>query len=179
MSSSESKRLTGIITEFLSESKIMAKQGSPKPGKRRVRAAGLHVRISERSRNGVRDMAAKRRVPIHAVVEAAINAYLSPGAQDQRDAMLGRQINRLSRGVESADFSAKLLVAMLRYLIELELSFLPEPGTEEERSDVTAKGARRFDRFEQWLTRQLVDPENLYQRLQAEFQASVDDFTQE
>ena len=156
----------------------MAKQGS-KPAKRRARPAGLHVRISERSQNGVREMAAKRRVPIHAIVEAAISAYLSPGAQDQRDAMLGRHINRLSRGVESAEFSAKLMVAMLRYLIELELSFLPEPGTEEERSQVTAKGARRFDRFEQWLTRQLVDPENLYQRLQTEFQASIGDFTHE
>ena len=144
---------------------------------RRARPAGLHVRISERSRNGVRDMAAKRRVPIHAIVEAAINAYLSPAAQDQRDAMLGRQINRLSRGVESAEFSTKLLVAMLRYLIELELSFLPEPGTDQERTDVATKGARRFDRFEQWLTRQLVDPGNLYQRIQAEFLTSPEDFS--
>ena len=66
---------------------------------------------------------------------------------------------------------------MLRYLIELEFSFRPEPGTEEEPSDVTAEGARRFDRFEQWLTPQLVDPENLHQRIQAKFQASAHDYT--
>lgn len=144
--------------------------------KRRVRAPGLHVRISDRSKNGVREMAAKRRVPIHAVVEAAIMAYLSPAAQDQRDAMLGRQINRVSRALESVDFNSKLVVAMLRYLIELELSFLPEPSNEEERSEAAAKGTRRFDRFEQWLTRQLVDPENLYQRLRAQFLASAEDF---
>jgi hypothetical protein len=30
---------------------------------------------------------------------------------------------------------------------------------------VTEKGARRFDRFEQWLMRHLVDPENLYAQL--------------
>lgn len=154
----------------------MAKLRSGQTEKRRARPAGLHVRISERTRNGVREMAAKRRVPIHAIVEAAINAYLSPAAQDQRDAMIGRQINRLSRGVESTEFSSKLIVAMLRYLIELELSFLPEPGTEEERSDVAAKGARRFDRFEQWLMRQLLDPDNLYQRIQAKFQTTNKDF---
>ena len=64
------------------------------------------------------------------------------------------------------DWNTKLLVAMLRYQIELDLSFLPEPVTEEERKIVTEKGARRFDRFEQWLMRQLADPQNLYQRLQ-------------
>jgi hypothetical protein len=128
-------------------SRAKAEPRAPNTEKRRARTARLHVRISERSRNGGREMAAKRRVPIRAIVE--VNAYLSPAAQDQRDAMLGRQINRLSWGVESAEFSAKLLVAMIRCLIELELSFLPEPGSEEERCDITAKGGRRFDRFEQ------------------------------
>ncbi len=140
-----------------------------KPIKARSRPAGLHVRISARAINGVREMAAKRRLPIHAVVEAAIECYLSPAAQDQRDAMIGRHINRLSRGVESVEFNSKLVVAMLRYMVELELSYLPEPETDEDRRAISAKGTRRFDRFEQWLTRQLVDPDNLYERVQTEF----------
>ena len=41
----------------------------------RSRVPGLDVRISERAKNGIRDMAAQRRVPIHAIVEAAIAAY--------------------------------------------------------------------------------------------------------
>ena len=80
--------------------------------------------------------------------------------------MLAQQLNRFSRGVESVDWNTKLLVAMMRYQIELDLSFLPEPVTEEERKIVTEKGARRFDRFEQWLMRHLVDPDSLYARLQ-------------
>ena len=59
-----------------------------------------------------------------------------------------------------------MLIAMLAYHIELDLSFLPEPSTAEERETVSEKGARRFDRFEQWLVRHLVDPDNLYSRLQ-------------
>ena len=47
-----------------------------------------------------------------------MSAYLSPGAQDQRDAIL----NRFSRGVESVDWNTKLLVAMMRYQIVLDLS---------------------------------------------------------
>jgi hypothetical protein len=115
-------------------------------------------------------------VPIKAIYEAAIAAYLSPGAQDQRDAMLARQLNRFSRGVESVDWNAKLLVAMMRYQIELDLSFLPEPVTDEERKQVTEKGARRFDRFEQWLMRHLADRESLYSRLQGRMTPTADDF---
>jgi len=108
----------------------------------------------------VRQLAAARRVPLSAIYEAAVTAYLSPGAQDQRDAMLGRHLNRFSRAVESVDWNAKLIVAMLRYQIELDLSFLPEPSSEEERQAVAEKGARRFDRFEQWLMRNLQEPDS-------------------
>jgi hypothetical protein len=83
--------------------------------------------------------------------------------------MLGRHLNRVSRGVETVDFINKLLLAMVRYLIELELTFLPETSTDEEQQAVSEKGARGFDRFGQWLTRQLVDPENLYSRIRSQF----------
>jgi len=136
----------------------------------------IHVRISNTLALGVRELAAARRVPIKTIYEAAIAAYLSPGAQDQRDAMLARQLNRFSRGVESLDWNARLLVAMMRYQIELDLSFLPEPVTEEERKIVTEKGARRFDRFEQWLMRHLADPDNLYSRLQGPMTPTAEDF---
>ena len=136
----------------------------------------IHIRISNTLALGVRELAAARRVPIKAIYEAAIAAYLSPGAQDQRDALLSRHLTRMSRGVETVDFNNKLLVAMVRYLIELELSFLPETQSEEERQVISEKGARRFDRFEQWLTRQLVDPDNLYNRVQSSFVSRADDF---
>ena len=136
----------------------------------------IHIRISNTLALGVRELAAARRVPIRAIYEAAIAAYLSPGAQDQRDAMVARQLNRFSRGVESVDWNAKLLIAMMRYQIELDLSFLPEPVTDEERKLVTEKGARRFDRFEQWLMRHLGDPESLYSHLQGRTTPTSDDF---
>jgi hypothetical protein len=37
------------------------------------------------------------------------------------------------------------LAAMMRYQVELDLSFLLEPVTDEERNMVMEKGARRFD----------------------------------
>ena len=135
---------------------------------RAARQQGVYIRMSESLNQSVRELAAARRVPLKAIYEAAVAAYLSPGAQDQRDALLARQLNRFSRGLESVDWNAKLLVAMMRYQIELDLSFLPEPVTDEERKAVTEKGARRFDRFEQWLIRQLAEPESLYGRLRGQ-----------
>jgi hypothetical protein len=149
------------------------------PSAKRPRAArrrGVYIRMPETLNQSVRELAAARRVPLQAIYEAAVAAYLSPGAQDQRDAMLARQLNRFSRGVESVDWNTKLLVAMMRYQIELDLSFLPEPVTDEERKMVTEKGARRFDRFEQWLMRHLVDPESLYSRLQTRVTPTAEEF---
>jgi hypothetical protein len=144
---------------------------------RGARRQAVHVVLPENLTRAARELAASRRVPIRAIYEAALGAYLSPGAQDQRDALLARQLNRFSRGVESVDWNTKLLIAMLRYQIELDLSFLPEPVTDEERKMVTEKGARRFDRFEQWLMRHLSDPQSLYQRLQT-VRPSPEDFEQ-
>jgi hypothetical protein len=148
----------------------------PRKEPRAARRQGVHIVLPENLTTAVRELAASRRVPVKAIYEAAVTAYLSPGAQDQRDAMLARQLNRFSRGVESVDWNTKLLVAMLRYQIELDLSFLPEPVTEEERQTVTEKGARRFDRFEQWLMRHLVDPESLYSRLRTQVTPADEDF---
>src|SRR5450755_1427656 len=149
---------------------------APGPEPRAVRSKGVHMRIPENLVAAVREQVAARRVPINAIYEAALRAYLNPGAQDQRDAMLARQLNRFSRGVESVDWNTKLLVAMMRYQIELDLSFLPEPVTDAERKIVTEKGARRFDRFEQWLMRHLVDPQSLYSRLQGRITPTDADF---
>jgi len=153
----------------------LEKSAIKKPS-RTARRQGVHVVLPQNLTDAARELAASRRVPIKAIYEAALSAYLNPGAQDQRDAMLARQLNRFSRGVESVDWNTKLLVAMLRYQIELDLSFLPEPVTEEERKTVTEKGARRFDRFEQWLMRQLSDPDNLYNRLQGGVTPTEKDF---
>jgi hypothetical protein len=145
---------------------------------RAARRQGVHVVLPENLTNAVRELAAARRVPVKAIYEAAVTAYVSPGAQDQRDAMLARQLNRFSRAVESVDWNTKLLIAMQRYQIELDLSFLPEPVTDEERKTVTEKGARRFDRFEQWLMRQLANPESIDGRLQRRVTPTVGDFEQ-
>ena len=145
---------------------------------RAARRQGVHVVLPENLTNAVRELAAARRVPVKAIYEAAVTAFVSPGAQDQRDAMLARQLNRFSRAVESVDWNTKLLIAMQRYQIELDLSFLPEPVTDEERKTVTEKGARRFDRFEQWLMRQLANPESIDGRLQRRVTPTAGDFEQ-
>lgn len=143
---------------------------------RAARRQGVHIVIPEYLAIAVRELAASRRVPLKAIYEAAVTTYVSPGAQEQRDAMLARQLNRFSQGVESVDWNTKLLFAMMRYRIELDLSFLPEPVTDEERKMVTEKGARRFDRFEQWLMRHLADPESLYSRLQERVTPTGEEF---
>src|SRR6202161_1717680 len=120
-----------------------------------------------------------RSAPFAAIYRPALRVYVSAVAQDQRDAMLSRHLNRFSRAVESVDWNAEMLIAMLAYHIELDLSFLPEPTTADERETVSEKGARRFDGFGQWLVRHLVDPDNLYSRLQRSAVPAAEDFARE
>jgi hypothetical protein len=51
--------------------------------------------------------------------------------------MLSQHLNRFSRTVESVDWTAKMLIAMLAYHIELDLKFLPEPTAIDEREMVS------------------------------------------
>lgn len=143
-----------------------------------ARLKPVGIRLPEPLIAAVREFAAARRVPINAIHEAALRAYLAPGAQDQRDAMLARQLSRFNRAVEGVDWNTKLVVGMMSYLIELNLGYGPEAITDEERENVESKGARRFDRFEQWLVRHLVDPENLHNRLQSAVSLSEQDFVE-
>jgi hypothetical protein len=93
--------------------------------------------------------------------------------------MLSRPLNRFGRAVESVDWNAKMLTAMLAYHIELDVSFLSESTTTDERETVSEKGARRFDRFEQSLVLHLVDPDNLYSLLQHSAPPAAEDFARE
>lgn len=120
-----------------------------------------------------------RSAPFAAIYGTTLRAYVSAAAQDQSDAMLSRPLNRFGRAVESVDWNAKMLTAMLAYHIELDVRFLPEPTTADERETVSEKGARRFDRFDQWLVRHLVDPDNLYSRLQRSAVPAAGDFSRE
>jgi hypothetical protein len=120
--------------------------------------------------------AAAKRVPIAAIYEAAVRAYLSPAAQDQRDAMIARPINRLTRAVEGVRWDTKLLVTMMGFAVDYMLAYGPEAITDAEQEDVQSKSERRGDRFEQWLVRQMADTESLYSRLQLAVTTEEKDF---
>jgi hypothetical protein len=126
----------------------------------------VNVRLPASRVAAVRAAAATKRVPIAAIYEAAVRAYLSPAAQDQRDAMIARPINRLSRAVEGVRWDTKLLVTMVGFAVDYMLAYGPEAMTDAEQEDIQGKSERRGDRFEQWLVRQMAGSESLHSRLQ-------------
>ena len=150
------------------------------PGRKRGGGSGkqihLHLKLNERLVAGIRSQAAARRLPVVAIVEAAMTSYLSENGMDERDALLARPLNRLSRAFEGLEWNSKLLVGMLGYLTELTLAYGPEAVTAEEQEQIDIKRARRFDRFEQWLAQEVVDPNNLHSRLSATVSTTEKDF---
>ena len=136
----------------------------------------VNVRLPESLVGGVRAAAAAKRVPIAAIYEAALRAYLSPAAQDQRDAMIARPINRLTRAVEGVRWDTKLLVTMVGFAVDYMLAYGPEAITDVEQEDIQNKSERRGDRFEQWLVKQMTDSESLHNRLQLSVTPQEKDF---
>ncbi len=136
----------------------------------------VNVRLPESLVGGVRAAAAAKRVPIAAIYEAAIRAYLSPAAQDQRDAMIARPINRLTRAVAGVRWDTKLLVTMLGFAVDYMLAYGPEAITDVEQEDIQSKSDRRGDRFEQWLVKQMADSDSLHTRLQLSVTPEEKDF---
>jgi hypothetical protein len=124
----------------------------------------------------IRAKATAQRLPMVAIVTAALEAYLSETGQDERDAQLARPLNRLSRAIEALAWDTKLLVAMSGYQTELALAYGPEAVTAEEQEAIDIKRTRRFDRFEQWLAQSVVDPDNLHGRLSSRVSTAEKDF---
>lgn len=154
------------------------RRAGSKRGGGSAKSVRLQLKLNERLVAGVRGHAAARRLPMVAIVEAALTSYLSENGMDERDAMLARPLNRLSRAFEGLEWNSKLVVAMLGYLTEVTLAYGPEAVTAEEQEQIDIKRARRFDRFEQWLAQEVVDPSNLHSRLSATVSTTEKDFIQ-
>jgi hypothetical protein len=154
--------------------------GAPRTRRQRPRATEeplqVNVRLPQSLIAAVRGAAAAKRVPIAAIYEAALRAYLSPAAQDQRDAMIARPINRLTRAVEGVRWDTKLLVTMVGFAVDYMLAYGPEAITDAEQEEIQGKSERRGDRFEQWLVRQMADSESLHSRLQLAVTPAEKDF---
>ncbi len=108
--------------------------------------------------------AARRELPISAIAEAAIASFLSPDADEQREAAIGKRLDQQDRRLARLERDVGINVETLALFIRFWLTTtppLPEPAAQAAR----AKAGERWDNFVAALGRRLSEGPKLRQEI--------------
>ena len=94
----------------------------------------------------VGDLAERKRVPRSAVVEAALESFLSPDNAQMQEAAFTRRLDRLSRQVSRLERDLRLSNEALGLFVRFWLTITP-PIAPEAQAVAQAKGRERFEGF--------------------------------
>lgn len=100
------------------------------------------------------NLADRRKLSRSAVAEAAIASFLSPDAQDMREAAFTRRLDRLSRQTARLERDMQLTADTLALYIRFWLTITP-PLAPEAHAAAQIKGKERFEGFVQTLGKRL------------------------
>lgn len=109
-------------------------------------------------------LAAQRKLTRSAVVEAAVASFLSPDAQDVREAAFTRRLDRLSRQSARIERDLSITADTLALFIRFWLSITP-PLAAEDRAIAQAKGRERFEGFVETLAQHLQRGHNFLREI--------------
>lgn len=96
------------------------------------------------------DLADRRKLSRSAVAEAAIASFLSPDAQDMREAAFTRRLDRLSRQTARIERDLRLTADTMALFVRFWLIVTP-PLPPDAQAAAQIKGRERFEDFVQTL----------------------------
>lgn len=102
----------------------------------------------------INDLAARKRLTRSAIVEAAVDSFLSPDSADMREAAFTRRLDRLSRQTARIERDLRVTADTLALFVRFWLTITP-PLPPEDQSAAQIKGRERFDGFVETLGRRL------------------------
>ncbi len=94
----------------------------------------------------INDLASRKRVTRSAVVEAAVESFLSPDHADMQEAALTRRLDRLSRQIARLERDQRITTETLALFVRFWLTVTP-PIPPEDQASAQAKGRERFEGF--------------------------------
>ena len=106
----------------------------------------LNLSLSADLIGRINDIADRKRVTRSAIVEAAVESFLSPDHADMQEAALTRRLDRLSRQVVRLERDQRITTETLALFVRFWLTITP-PAAPEQQAAAQAKGRERFDGF--------------------------------
>ena len=106
----------------------------------------LNLSLPDEMIGRINDLASRKRVTRSAVVEAAVESFLSPDHADMQEAALTRRLDRLSRQVARLERDQRITTETLALFVRFWLTVTP-PIPPEDQATAQAKGRERFEGF--------------------------------
>lgn len=108
------------------------------------------------------DLAARRNVSVSGLVGVAVGSFLSPDAERQGEAAMGRRLDRLTRQFERLERDQSILIETVALFVRHQLSV--GPAIPEAHVDaVRAQGLARFEQFVEQLALHLQRGRRLHE----------------
>ncbi|MFD1797998.1 ribbon-helix-helix protein, CopG family [Paracoccus aurantiacus] len=102
----------------------------------------------------INDLADLKRLTRSAIVEAAVDSFLSPDHADMQEAALTRRLDRLSRQVARLERDQRITAETVALFVRFWLTITP-PLPADDQSVAQAKGRERFEGFVETLGRRV------------------------
>ena len=112
----------------------------------------------------INDLADRKRLTRSAIIEAAVNSFLSPDSADQKEAAFSRRLDLLSRQIQRLERNSVLSVETLALFIRFWLTITP-PLPPEAQAAAQAKGRERYEGFIEALARRWNQGRNLFDEM--------------
>jgi len=127
----------------------------------------MSVYLDPEVMNSLSAYAARRGQPMSLIAEAAVASFLSPDADEQREAAIAKRLDHIDRKIARIERDVGISVETLAMFIQFWLTTspsLPEPAARAAR----AQAGARYDRFLAALGRRLNAGPNLRQEIPEE-----------
>ena len=102
------------------------------------------------------------------IAEAAIASFLSPDADEQREAAIAKRLDKLDRRITRLERDTGIGVEMIALFVRFWLSNTPPPP-ESERAAMCRQGGDRYDAFMDALGRRLAKGSKVRQEIGEDF----------
>lgn len=131
-----------------------------KKGRKRRLSAYLDPEVM----NALADYSARRDVSLSLIAEAAIASFLSPDAEERKEAAITRRLDQIDRRVQRVERDVGIAIETLALFIRFWLNSTPALP-ESAQAEARAKGLQRYDAFVEALGRRLSKGPRLRQEI--------------
>ena len=133
--------------------------------------ARMNVYFEAKLLQKVDELAARRNLSKSLIIEAAVASFLSPDAEDRREAVMTRRLDGLFRKVEQLDDNLRVLSDALLLYVRFWLTVTP-PMPESEQATARKTGAERYEAFVEALGRRIAKGHNFLDEVAAAIERS-------